>query len=101
MLKEAMYEDKQNSYATESGKSWTGVLNDVPDEFQDFLSEPTFSIEDITFCIWGKYTDSSWKVGRIDPRHHSSHVTQSCGRVMPGIGQQEVPLHILYDKLPS
>ncbi|MDQ3747678.1 MAG: hypothetical protein M3367_01495, partial [Acidobacteriota bacterium] len=36
--------------------------------------EPAFSIEATTFCIWRKYSDSSWQVGDIvypeenDPR---------------------------------
>ena len=37
----------------------------MPPEFQNFLSEPAFSIEDSTFCIWRRFSDSSWQVGTI------------------------------------
>ncbi len=66
IIKGFAHESPMSPYATESGKPWAGVLDSVPDEFKDFLSEPAFSIEDTTFCIWRKYTDSSWQVGRID-----------------------------------
>src|SRR5437867_3802029 len=51
------HESPMSPYATQSGKPWSGVLDDVPDEFKAFLSEPAFSIDDATFCIWRKYTD--------------------------------------------
>jgi hypothetical protein len=66
IMKGFAHEALMSPYATELGKPWVGVLDDVPDEFKDFLSEPAFSIEDTTFCIWRKHTDSSWQVGRID-----------------------------------
>jgi hypothetical protein len=66
IIKGFAHESLMSPYATESGKIWSGVLDDVPSEFQAFLSEPAFSIEDTTFCIWRKYTDSSWQVGGID-----------------------------------
>jgi hypothetical protein len=66
IMKGFAHESPMSPYATESGKPWAGLLDSVPDEFQDFLSEPAFSIEDTTFCIWRKYTASSWQVGSID-----------------------------------
>lgn len=66
IMKGFAHESPMSPYATEPGEPWVGVLDAVPDEFKDFLSEPAFSIEDTTFCIWRKYTDSSWQVGRID-----------------------------------
>jgi hypothetical protein len=66
IMKGFAHESPMSPYANESGKPWAGVLDGVPDEFKDFLSEPAFSIEDTTFCIWRKYTDSSWQVGSID-----------------------------------
>jgi hypothetical protein len=66
IMKGFAHESLMSPYATESGKPWAGVLDSVLDEFKDFLSEPAFSIEDTTFCIWRKYTDSSWQVGSID-----------------------------------
>lgn len=66
IMKGFAHESPMSPDAIESGTTWAGVLDSVPDEFKDFLSEPAFSIEDTTFCIWRKYTDSSWQVGRIE-----------------------------------
>jgi hypothetical protein len=66
IVKGFAHESPMSPYATESGKPWAGVLDDAPDEFKNFLSEPAFSIGDTTFCIWRRYTDSSWQVGSID-----------------------------------
>jgi len=48
ILKGFAHESPMSPYATASGKPWAGVLDSVPDEFQDFLSEPAFLIEDTT-----------------------------------------------------
>jgi hypothetical protein len=66
IIKGFAHESPMSPYGTETGKPWPGVLDDVPDEFKDFLSEPAFSIEDTTFCIWRSHSDSSWQVGKID-----------------------------------
>jgi hypothetical protein len=60
------HESPMSPWATEEEKLWPGIFDDVPDEFQKFLSEPAFSIEATTFCIWRRYIDSSWQVGKID-----------------------------------
>lgn len=60
------HESVMSPYANKPKKVWKGVLDDVPKEFEDFLSEPAFEIEDTTFCIWRKYTDASWQIGEID-----------------------------------
>lgn len=52
--------------AEEEEKLWPGIFDDVPDEFQSFLSEPAFSIQETTFCIWRRYIDPSWQVGTIN-----------------------------------
>lgn len=60
------HESPMSPYGAESGGPWPGVSDDVPAEFQAFLSEPAFFPEGSTFCIWRKYSDTSWQVGRID-----------------------------------
>ena len=60
------HESAMSPWSTDEEKLWPGIFEDVPEEFQSFLSEPAFSIEETTFCIWRRYTDSSWQVGRID-----------------------------------
>lgn len=45
---------------------WPGVLDSVPSEFSAALKEPAFSVEDTTFCIWRRYSDTSWQRGVIE-----------------------------------
>ncbi len=59
------HESPMSPYATNSGKIWPGILDGVPDEFSGFLSEPAFSMQDITFCYWRRHIDSSWQAGEI------------------------------------
>lgn len=66
IIKGFAHESPMSPYANELGRSWRGVLDDVPSEFQSLLLEPAFSAQDSTFCIWRRYTDSSWQTGRID-----------------------------------
>jgi hypothetical protein len=60
------HESAMSPWSAEEEKTWPGIFDDVPDEFQSFLSEPAFSIHETTFCVWRRYHDSSWQVGRID-----------------------------------
>ena len=60
------HESIMSPYANEPKKVWAGVLDDVPSEFKEFLSEPAFTIEDTTFCIWRRHIDSSWQIGEIN-----------------------------------
>lgn len=45
--------------------TWPGVLSDVPPAFQDFLTEPAFTLEDTTFCLWRTPSDTEWRRGTI------------------------------------
>jgi hypothetical protein len=56
---------KMSPYGNDDDKIWSGILDTVPLEFNSFLREPAFSIEDITFCVWRRYIDSTWHVGNI------------------------------------
>jgi hypothetical protein len=60
------HESAMSPWSAEEEKLWPGIFDDVPDEFQSFLSEPAFSIQETTFCIWRRYIDSSWRVGTIN-----------------------------------
>lgn len=44
---------------------WPGVLSDVPGVFGDFLSEPAFSMEEATFCLWRTHSDRRWQIGQL------------------------------------
>jgi hypothetical protein len=65
IIKGFAHESPMSPFVNEPIKVWRGVLDDVPNEFRDFLSEPAFSIEATTFCFWRRYSDSSWQVGDI------------------------------------
>jgi hypothetical protein len=45
---------------------WPGVLDQVPDVFKSFATEPAFSIENTTYCIWRGINDDVWHTGRIN-----------------------------------
>lgn len=45
---------------------WPGMLDGVPDDFSSAVNEPAFSMNDVTFCIWRRHSDSSWSHGPID-----------------------------------
>ncbi|MDQ4120401.1 MAG: hypothetical protein M3209_03035 [Acidobacteriota bacterium] len=66
ILKGFAHESPMSPFANEPPEVWRGVLDDVPIEFQGFLTEPAFSIEETTFCIWRRYSDVSWQIGNID-----------------------------------
>lgn len=45
---------------------WPGVLDSVPPEFESGLSEPAFSMQDTTFCVWRRPGDKAWQRGSIE-----------------------------------
>ncbi|QEL17337.1 hypothetical protein [Limnoglobus roseus] len=47
------------------GKLWAGLIESVPSEFTEAVTEPAFSTKDTTFCIWRKQTDPAWQRGAI------------------------------------
>jgi len=53
-------------YRSQPPQLWPGVLDGVPDDFSSGLNEPAFSMNDVTFCIWRRYRDSSWSRGPVD-----------------------------------
>jgi len=65
IVKGFAHESAMTPFTNQPSEVWRGVLDSVPDEFQDFLSEPAFSMEATTFCTWRRYSDSSWQVGDI------------------------------------
>ncbi|MFF2775600.1 hypothetical protein ACFVU3_11895 [Streptomyces sp. NPDC058052] len=48
---------------------WPGVLDDVPDGFRPYVSEPAFCDEDgvpfVTCCLWRGASDSAWRTGTM------------------------------------
>ena len=65
IMKGFAHESPMSPWSNERDRVWPGVLDDVPAEFADFLTEPAFSMETTTFCIWRGNGDSSWQTGKI------------------------------------
>jgi hypothetical protein len=64
-LKGFDHESKMSPWATQTHKVWAGVLDDVPEIFKASATEPAFSMDDTTFCIWHRTQDTQWSVGEI------------------------------------
>jgi hypothetical protein len=65
IIKGFAHESVMSPYSQNPSAIWAGVLDDVPEVFSGFLSEPAFSPLDITFCIWRIYNDITWQCGEI------------------------------------
>ena len=59
-------ESAMSPHAHDGVTLWKSILDNVPEEFHAFLNEPAFKIEDTTFCVWRRSTDTHWQVGNID-----------------------------------
>ena len=66
IIKGFAHESTMAAYATDSGQVWPGVLDHVPEEFEQALIDPAFVREETSFCIWRKYDDSKWQIGKIE-----------------------------------
>jgi hypothetical protein len=64
-LKGFDHESEMSPWSMQVPKVWPGVLDSVPEDFRSFATEPAFSMNDTTFCIWRGVRDSEWKVGKI------------------------------------
>jgi hypothetical protein len=65
-IKGFAHESAMSSWGTENQKPWDGLLNGLPEEFEEAAKEPAFSMEDISFCLWKKHTDISWLRGNFE-----------------------------------
>jgi hypothetical protein len=64
-LKGFDHESEMSPWANEYRKIWPGVLDDVPESFKTFATEPAFEMDATTFCIWRGHQDTEWMKGRI------------------------------------
>jgi len=53
-------------WARDEKAMWPGLFQNVPADFAGFLTEPAFTIEDSTFCIWRLSNESTWHAGDIE-----------------------------------
>ncbi|MEV7809297.1 hypothetical protein AB0P05_00890 [Streptomyces flaveolus] len=48
---------------------WPGVLDDVPEVFHRYVTEPAFrdehGVPSVTCCLWRRATDPAWRTGAI------------------------------------
>jgi hypothetical protein len=59
------HESKMSPYSNDNLLLWPGIIDGVPSEFQEFLTEPAFTTKDATFFIWRGAIDRNWTVGNI------------------------------------
>jgi hypothetical protein len=64
-LKGFDHESAMTPYALDSPAVWPGVLEGVPADLAEGLSEPAFRMGDTTFCIWRRYDDAAWQHGPV------------------------------------
>lgn len=67
ILKGFAHESEAWDRTLQRGRPAPGLFDGVPDEFAEFLSEPAFSIEESTFCLWRRSSDTAWRTGSIEP----------------------------------
>ncbi|GHH84126.1 hypothetical protein GCM10018793_47690 [Streptomyces sulfonofaciens] len=65
------HESVMSPYAGLAGDGpWPGVLDEVPDAFRAYVTEPAFTDEDgtpvVTACLWRAPGDDAWRTGTID-----------------------------------
>lgn len=65
IMKGFVDESSMSPWAGDTEQVWPGVLDQVPSEFGEFLTEPAFSMAETTFCIWRRAEDESWQTGNI------------------------------------
>lgn len=65
IIKGFAHESAMSPYQTNPPSVWPGIYEGVPEELKMALSDPAFSVEDVTFCIWRSKQDNGWTCGNI------------------------------------
>ena len=65
-LKGFDHESQMSPWTTKPPHVRRGVLDEVPAKFKLFVTEPSFSMTDTTFCIWRGHDDDAWRKGHIE-----------------------------------
>lgn len=66
ILKGFDHESFMSPWAREDQSLWPRIFEGVPVVFEQFLKEPSFDIQDTTFCVWQQKGDSSWQMSNIE-----------------------------------
>jgi hypothetical protein len=64
-LKGFDHESPMSPWSMETPRVWLGVMENIPEAFKAFATEPAFSMQDTTYCLWRGVQDSEWRVGNI------------------------------------
>src|SRR5712691_5469458 len=64
-LKGFDHESKMSPWNMETPKVWPGVLDNIPEDFKPFATEPAFSMNDTTFCTWRGVRDAQWNTEKF------------------------------------
>jgi hypothetical protein len=64
-LKGFDHESPMSPWKMETPRVWPGVMENIPAAFKAFATEPAFSMQDTTFCIWRGVQDGNWRAGNI------------------------------------
>lgn len=64
-LKGFAHESSMTPYREDPPRVWPGVLDGIPHEFASCLREPAFGVENVTFCVWRRYSDAGWQIGPV------------------------------------
>jgi hypothetical protein len=62
------HESEMNPFGQNPPKVWPGLIDDVPSEFERFVTEPSFSDGDVptlTVCFWQRTSDTRWRHGAV------------------------------------
>lgn len=62
------HESPMTPWRTEPPQLWPGLIDDVPDTFRAFLSEPAFAYDDVfaaTYVLWHQNAESVWQTGQV------------------------------------
>lgn len=65
VIKGFAHESAMSPYLNNPPSVWPGVYKGMPEELETALSDPAFSVEDVTFCIWCSKKDNDWTCGDI------------------------------------
>jgi hypothetical protein len=65
LIKGFNHESSMSPFQLETISIFPGIKDEIPFEFIGYLQDVSLIPEETSFCIWKKYSDLSWQVGKI------------------------------------
>jgi hypothetical protein len=65
VLKGFAHESPMSPYRISPPQIWSGIWDGFPQQFNEFLSEPAFMIDETTFCLWRTFNETHWQLGNV------------------------------------